>query len=128
MVTLIFIIASFLIVVIYDIIALVKGWRTITSWFRQWLLSEEKGLPVIAYAMGALTGHFTLYIDFSFIPGIVALIFFILHSLFVIIWTIKNEYQLRNDPDDVSKIYFWLKNKWYITGAVGSVIGCLWWL
>ena len=126
--TLYFIIGVFVIVVIFDIYALVKKKGTITSYFRKWfgVKNKDKGLPVIPYAIGAIVSHFGLPIDFSFIPGILALIIFILISLTVIIWNVVNRINQYYDLDDVSGFYYFMQNKWYLSMAVGVVVGSLW--
>lgn len=131
MITAIFIIAITLIIVVYDVWALVTKRRTITSWLMQWygIGKEDKGLPVVPYAIACIfLGHVPRWIDFSFINEYICLVIFILFSICVIIFTAINEYQLHNDPDDVSKFYFFMKDKWYLSMLVGAVIGCLWYL
>lgn len=117
MITKYFIIAVFLIIVIYDIWALVKKKGTITGWFRHWY----KQLPIIPYLVGFIfIGHFTLFIDFLFLNIYIRYIIFILISSIILAWTIINK--LRTE----TKLFKLFCKHWYIPMGIGSVLGCMW--
>ena len=117
--TKLFIIITFAVVVCYDIFALVTKRRTITSWLREWY----KHLPVIPWGVAVvLIGHVTLYINFSFLNEYLSLIIFIIINALVITWNVINKMGTE------SKLFKFFSKHWYITMALGSVVGCLWWM
>ena len=125
--TLLGIIIFFLAIAIFDVIQLIRKKRTITSWFRQFYgvynkTGYKKAIPIIPYAVGAVfIGHFSLWIDFSFIPFTICLILFISISVLYIVYNLKELiYKSEN------KFWLFQKKHFWFPMLLGSIIGCLW--
>lgn len=121
--TTVFIIFMFVVFILFDIIVLLGGKRTITSVMRKWY----KTMPLVPFIFGVLfIGHFGLANLWPvLIPKTLSIVVFILFSLTYCIWVIVNRV---DDINGHPEGKFWALNKkiFLIPMALGSLAGWFW--